>query len=623
MLYRFKELIASALLFGVFCTAAFAQTQPDITFINDTVHYEVQDDGRYTVEESGAMRIETPQAVQRFGQLALAYSSTLQQLEVLEAYVVGKDGKRTDVPSDRIMVQQTPQSAGAPMFDDGKVKVVVFPGVEVGSVLHLHTLKTQLKPLFPGHFSMVETVTGIFNVESEVITVRAPAALKLYADAVNLTGGAIEPDASGMQRWRWEVKGLKALPIEVGSVAYQDASPRVAVTTLGSDQAAAEAYRERALPQAAVTPAVQVLADKITQGLTDHRAQAEAIYRWVSANIRYVAIFLDVGGVVPHAASDIVAVRYGDCKDHTTILGALLSAKGIPSSPVLVNADMRFWKPAVAVTPGVFNHVILRVPEFDVYLDSTAALAPFGTLAITLRGKPALVVDGGSGKAKTVTLPLSLPAQDHVRVAMKFALETDGTLRGHADVETEGLFGLIARQLMTSIPQGAEAQVTGQVLAMTGQNGNGSFTRGEPRDLTTPHRYSTDFTLPGYVQLPSPGAFVVPQGFGSVTNIAATFEQLGLAQRTLPMPLPGRRVQETITLQLPADLKPTALPRGAHLKWAHGSYESSVKAEGSTITISRVLELSLPGPLLMPQDYPEFRNFGQTVMRDLRAQLVY
>lgn len=623
MYYRFKELIASALLLAAFHATAFAQTQPDITIVNGTTNYEVQADGRYTVEESGAMRIETPQAIQRFGQLALPYSSTLQQLDVLEAYVIGKDGKRTDVPADRIMVQQTPQSAGAPMFDDGKVKVIVFPGVEVGSVLHVHTLKTQLKPLFPGHFSMVETVTGIFNVESEVITVRAPAALKLYADAVNLPGGAIEPDESGMQRWRWEIKGLKALPAEGGSVAYQDASPRVAVTTLDGDQAAAEAYRARALPQAAVTPAIQALADKITEDLTDRRAQAEAIYRWVSANIRYVAIFLDVGGVVPHAADEIATARYGDCKDHTTVLGALLAAKGIQSSPVLVNADLRFWKPAVAVTPGVFNHVILLIPEFDVYLDSTAALAPFGTLAISLRGKSALVIGVDQGQAKAVTLPLATPAQERVRVAMKLALETDGTLRGHADVESEGLFGLIARGLMNSIPQGVEAQVTGQVLAMTGQNGSGSFTRGEPRDLTHPHRYSTDFTLPGYVQLPGPGAFVVPQGFGSFSNIAATFEQLGLTQRTLPMPLVGRRVQETITLLLPADFKPTALPRGAHLKWAYGSYESSVKAEGSTVTISRVLELSLPGPLLMPQDYAEFRTFGQTVMRDLRAQLVY
>jgi hypothetical protein len=578
---------------------AFAQTAPDVTIVNNTTQYDVQTDGRYTVEENAALRIETPQAVQHFGQIPLPYSSTLQQLDILEAYVIGKDDKRTDVPPDRIMVQQTPQSAGAPMFDDGKVKVIIFPGVEVGSVLHLHTRKTQLKPLFPGHFSIVEAALGMFNVDSEVITLTAPAALKLYVDAVNLKGGAIQSDQAGKQTWRWEIKDLKAQPIEIGSVAPQDASPRVAVTTLANDQEAANAYRVRALSQTAVTPGIQALANEITKGTTDRREQAEAIYGWVSANIRYVSIILDVGGVVPHAADEIAKARYGDCKDHTTILSALLAAKGIKSSPVLVNADLRFWKPAVAVTPGVFNHAILRVPEFDVFLDSTANFSPFGTLATTLRGKSALVVDG-SGQAKTVTLPLSLPSQDQVHIAMTLVLETDGTVRGHSDVVSDGMFGLIARGLMVRIPPGSEAQVVSNVLTRSGQNGSGSFTRGKPLDLTSPHRYSTDFTLPNYVQLPGPGAFIVPQGFGSVTNIAGTFEQLGLAQRTLPAPLQGRRIEETITLQLPETLNPTTLPTGVQLKWAHGSYESKVKAKDSTVTINRVLLIAMPGPLLLP-----------------------
>ena len=499
MFQTINRLITSALLLSNAYTMAFAESIPDITIVNHTVQYDVQADGRYTVEEHNSWRIETPQAVQRYGQAPLPYSSTLQQMDVLEAYVIGKDGKRTDVPTDRIMVQQTPQSAGAPMFDDGKVKVVIYPGVEVGSVLHLHYRMTQLKSLFPGHFSIVEVVQGMFNVESKVITLKAPAALKLYVDVVNLKGGAIKTDQAGKQNWRWEIKDLKALPVEAGSVAPQDTSPRVAVTTFASNQEAANAYLDRALPKANVTPSIEKLAKEITKGITDRRAQAEAICHWVSANIRYVAIFLNEGSVIPHAADEIAKARYGDCKDHTTILAALLAAKGISSNPVLVNADLRFWKPSVAATPGVFNHVILRIPEFDVYLDSTTQFASFGTLAMTLLGKPALLVEGGN-QSKMVTLPLSSPEQDQIHVTVKQVLEANGTVSGHAEVESQGIFGLVARALMVYIPQGTEAQVVGNMLATMGQNGSGSFTRGKPHDLTSPHRYNTDFTLPNYVQ---------------------------------------------------------------------------------------------------------------------------
>lgn len=610
-------------LLGAAFAAPVQVSRSEATIVDSRIAYQIHADGRHVVEDIGALRIETPQAVQRFAQVPIAYSSTLQQLDVLAAYVVGKDGKRTDVPTDRIMVQQTPQSAGAPTFDDGKVKVVVFPAVEVGSVLHLHTRRTQLKPLFPGHFSAVETTLGVFDIERAEITVQAPAGLKLNVDAVGMAGGNVAPTQPGTQAWRWTLSKWKALPFEAGSVSPQDASPRVAMTTLADDQAAAAAYAARALPAAAATPPVRQLADEITAGITDRRAQAEALYRWVSANIRYVAIFLDLGGVVPHNAEEIAKVRYGDCKDHTTLLAALLSAKGIKSSPVLVNADLRYWRPGVPAIPGVFNHAILHLPEFGTYLDSTAGLAPFGSLPVTLLGKPALVIDGGSGKALATTLPVATALRDQVSISMNQVLSADGGIKGSAQVRSRGVFGLLVRGLMSAIPPGAETQVVGQVLAMTGQSGSGTFTRGEVRDLARDHVYTTEFSLPDYAQLPGPGAMALPMGFASFTGIAATFELLGPEQRRLAMPLIGKLVEETVTLELPAGLKPTALPKGTQLNWAHGQYRSKVSLVGTTLTVQRSLDLKLPGPLLQPEDYPAFRAFGQQVMRDLRAQLLY
>ncbi len=199
---RFAVAAVLALMLATPLAQAVGAVKADATIVDSKVSYQIQSDGRHVVEDIGSLRVETQQAVQRFAQVPIPYSSTLQQLDVLAAYVISNDGKRTDVPADRIMVQQTPQSAGAPMFDDGKVKVVVFPGVEVGAVLHLHTRRTQIKPLFPGHFSAVETALGVFDIERAEITVQAPAGLKLNVDAVGMAGGKVESTLPGTQAWR-------------------------------------------------------------------------------------------------------------------------------------------------------------------------------------------------------------------------------------------------------------------------------------------------------------------------------------------------------------------------------------------------------------------------------------
>ncbi|MEX0632225.1 transglutaminase family protein [Serratia ureilytica] len=115
-----------------------------------------------------------------------------------------------------------------------------------------------------------------------------------------------------------------------------------------------------------MTPGIQALADNITAGISDRREQAEALYRWVAQNIRYVAVYLGNGGLEPNSAQSILDNHYGDCKDHVVILEALLAAKGIASSPVLIGMDEGPILPKVPLLSR-FNHAITYVPEFKLY----------------------------------------------------------------------------------------------------------------------------------------------------------------------------------------------------------------------------------------------------------------
>ena len=77
-----------------------------------------------------------------------------------------------------------------------------------------------------------------------------------------------------------------------------------------------------------------------------------------SARTGWLYLVLDKGGWIPHSTTEILANRYGDCKDYSTIIYALLKAKDIESYPVLIRAEMGDWFPEVA-TPDYFNHAIL------------------------------------------------------------------------------------------------------------------------------------------------------------------------------------------------------------------------------------------------------------------------
>ena len=199
------------------------------------------------------------------------------------------------------------------------------------------------------------------------------------------------------------------------------------VSTFRSYAELGAAYGKAALPKIQVTQEIASLADQITRGIAGHRAQAAAIDAWVKRNIRYVAIFLSVGRVVPHEAEAILRNKFGDCKDKATLMSALLAAKGIASEAALINLGNGYTLPEPP-TLAALNHVILYLPEFDIYDDPTANMAAFGVLAAEAYDKP--VVRVAASGAQLARTPAMKPAEHMSHATTTIKIAADGTVTG-------------------------------------------------------------------------------------------------------------------------------------------------------------------------------------------------
>ncbi|OYU13278.1 MAG: transglutaminase [Comamonadaceae bacterium PBBC1] len=596
---------------------------PNATVLKDRISYVVQADGRYTKEVVEEIQINTDQGVKERSQLRMPFSTTLQALEVLQAYTITKDGKRIDVKPEEIREQQSPASAGAPMFDDHKVKVVIFPAVEVGARLGVHSRMTQKTPLFKGHFYELEAAWPQVEFKSFEITVKAPKSMKLQVAANKMNGGEVPSEDPAQQVWKWSQENVKASPPEMAATSPHERIPHVAMTSFASYADAAKAYLERAQSKSAVTPSIQKLADDITQGMTDRRQQAQVLYQWVNHNIRYVAIFLGFGGVVPHEAQAIADARYGDCKDKTTLLQALLSAKGIASSTALINATDVYWLPSIAMPTTAFNHAITYIPEFNLFLDATPGKAMFGTLSPQLLGKHALVIQNAKGEPEMMKVPLGESGANAVQIDTVLELNSQGQITGRSKIQSTGYLDLLARQIMSSLPPGVEPQLVSQLLTMSGQSGSGNLIHKNEEDTSKPYSYEAIFVLPNAVQLPGPGAMAIPQGIKGFSSIANTFAFIAPELRTQPLIFGNGKIIENMLLKLPQDISVSRLPAPVSMETPFGRYISIYELKGRELRVQRQLVIELSDIIVQPKDYPQLRSMGNAVMRDLRSQVVY
>ena len=602
---------------------ATPEYQSPITFEQHEVTYTVNTDGTYTRDETTRIRINIDQAVQSQAQTYMQFSETLERLEVLEAYTDTATGERIAVPDDKIITQQSPVSTNAPAFGDIKITAIVFPQISVGATKTYHYRSTQIKPLFENHFSMLETFPINIDFKPATVTLIAPEDLKINVQAIDVEGGQVKSDTPGKSKWIWTIKGHSAQRPELNAINAINYSPRIAATTFANFGEAAEAYLKGAADKEMVTDDVRKLADKITAGLTGSRDQAAALYNWVARNIRYVSLAFGLGGVVPRDADTIIQTGYGDCKDKVVLLNALLAAKGIKSAPVLINAQNVYWQPDVAIEPGVHNHAITYLPEFDLFLDPTSETAPFGALPYQLLSKSALVTRGLDKGAGLKMLPDASPKTSTSDTLTTITISDDGTAKGQSTIRAKGAIDYLLRSIMASIPAGQEDQLARAAMASTGQQGEATLSFNDPRNLAEDFKIETEFTVQNAILLPGPGALIVLTGVPMPSPIQDLAEMVNQPEITFPMLCLGGEKVETTLLTLPDSIKVTLLPRPVNVQNAYGSYRSTYEQNGQTIKVERRLVVQTPRGLCTPEMYPQIRELGQSIGRDMRAQILY
>jgi transglutaminase-like putative cysteine protease len=591
-----------------------------VTVVRQHFVYEVSPDGTWTTEVDTARRIDEQAAVAGMGQAPVQYSESLQTLEIIEAYTTTKDGMRIDVPADKIITQQQPASSGAPTFSDNKVRMVIFPQVEVGATLNLRYRLKQLKPYLPGVFSAVVTVNPFSDTQAASVTVRAPEKLKLHTSSRAMQGGEVKSAIAGQREWRWTHANAKAIPPEPGSLMPETFSPYAAVSTLETYPSLAEAYMIGADAAAKVTPAVQKLADEITTGVTNKRAQAEALYRWVSKEIRYVAIFMGAGGYVPHQADDIIAARYGDCKDKSTLLAALLHAKGIRALPVLISTAATYKLPDTVLL-GAFNHAINYLPEFDLFVDSTSGFAQFGVLSSSLQNKQALVGGDKGVRPLVKTTPAGSAKVDRALQRTVATVTADGSISGTIRIEPVGSAEPDLRNSLGAIPEAMRPNMAKALLATGGMTGEATMKISDARNLTIPFTLELDFKSPQQLNVPGPGAMTASFGLPLFQAFATSALQV---DRKLDFPCPaGAGIEEIVELMLPPEVKITSLPKAANIESPFGRFTTSHEVKEGKLLVNRRLEFTLARAVCTATDSVELRKFANSVSQQMRAQVLY
>jgi Domain of Unknown Function with PDB structure (DUF3857)/Transglutaminase-like superfamily len=479
---------------------------------------------------------------------------------------------------------------------------------------------TQTTPIFPKQYSTAQSFYDQIAYDDIHVTFDYPAALW------------VQYQARGMKEVRNETRGDRKIiewsyanPTPVKSerrdysVFDPDQEAGYAFSTFKSYADIASAYGERAQPKAAVTDRISKLAAEIVKDKTSPLEQAHALYDWVATNITYAGNCIGIGAVVPRDLDFILDNKMGDCKDHATLLQALLAARNIKSVQALVNAGSVYTLPHIPVVSSV-NHVINYLPAFDLYADSTSDSTPFGMLPFGDQDKPVLLVDGYRDGMKTPTPPIG-SNQQRARMTMKIA--ADGSITGSVEVFQKGQGAAQMRALARKLTKNVEDDMIKNMYRQQGIIGSGTFVKDDPTALSGSYHYKATVKAEKFIKMPGAGAFYIYPPVGIVTTIQGFLQYSTEPEQRADVACGNIYASEDYVIELPKKIKVLSVPDNLHVANDTVSYNATYKLKGHVLTVKRTLDDRTRGNVCSPQFFAAYKKVADKVMDNLKEQVLY
>lgn len=617
-----KKLLFLIALFPLWLQAQ-ETTDPLIRVLSYQVEYRINPDATHTQRSRYEVKALKERGVEFLKQRSLSHSTSVETARVIAAFTRKADGREIPVRPDSYQFSvSSGRDKANPAFSDRTSATVIFPELAVGdSVVLEHEIATR-EPIFPGHFSVHEGLDPNSAMDEAVIRFIWPVSLDIRHEVHGLPAPAVV-EKDGMRQL--EVKFSNPKPAKSKRKDWSVIAPNdgigIRVSTFKNYQEIAEAYYARAKPKAAVTPRIQKLADEVVGAETDKLKQARALYEWVSRNISYFGNCVGIGAVVPRDLDFVLDNRGGDCKDHATLLEALLNAKGIRSEQALVNASTRYELAKIPVVSEV-NHVITYLPDWDRFVDSTSDSTPFDALPHGDQGKPVLL-------GKSFREGMRTPGEDGNRnrqvLKAKMKISEDGSVSGKISVSLTGVYAINARARDREMTEDNKTEMLKAMFDRreTGK-GFGKLTGDDPKPLTDVYAYTLEFAAEEFVRLPGAGAFSPYAAWPGEAPVYGFFASSNVRDMGAEkFSCHGGRSEELLEIELPKNMKVLSVPKPAKIKLGYQTYESSMVLKGRQLTVKRSVIDTTPGVVCDAKVAAEYFDMAQKVSKDLGAQIVY
>jgi tetratricopeptide (TPR) repeat protein/transglutaminase-like putative cysteine protease len=325
------------------------------------------------------------------------------------------------------------------LYYDNRAEVVRFSGLHAGDVVEVQYVVEDVSTenQMADYFGDLATIAETSPKQRWDYTLIAPKSRPIYSNSPRVAGLERAVKEEGDDRvYTFAARDVAAIDVEPAMPGITEIAPYLHVSTYASWGEVGAWYWRLVAEQLAPDDDLRRAARAVVKAGDDERARVRAIHELVVSGTRYVGLEFGIHGFKPYKVTQVLARRFGDCKDKASLLVAMLREVGVEADLVLVRTRRGGKLDPQPASLAVFDHAIAYVPKLDLYLDGTAEFS--GTSELPSQDQGVMVLRVGPRGTKLTETPVLPSADNRVDRRWRVELAADGGARVDEELTIRG-----------------------------------------------------------------------------------------------------------------------------------------------------------------------------------------
>lgn len=319
-----------------------------------------------------AMRLLSIEGVQNNSDFSISYDPGYQKLKLHDVKVI-RDGESIDkLNVSDIKILENESRMDRFIYDGSVTMVLNLKDIRVGDILEYSYTLSGKNEAFPTHDLYYQYLRGTLAQARMYFRVLEHPERPLYLVQRN---GAPDPkkgNYKGQKEYVWMLNNVQPMLVDNNLPPWFDPYPMVELSNYSSWEEVVNAnlplYNFSLLRYDDLLSEAASLED-----LTGDWQKINRLTDFVQNDIRYLGFEDGRNAYKPHSPEEVLNQRFGDCKDKSYLLCALLRGLGYEAFPMLVNTNVSQEVAAYTCSPFQFNHCVVAFNYNDrmYYIDPT------------------------------------------------------------------------------------------------------------------------------------------------------------------------------------------------------------------------------------------------------------